>query len=500
MIELFTPKFLESRHARTTEDGLTVIPNVYGEEITLDPDGQLLRGETAPEYSRTENAAAGMMVFVSDTLDALAVDQAGANVMTITPYNMQTIAKVQAGGLPARALIVVTAPEEEKTARAAYKALTSRKTPARIVHTDGKRVVDLLKEGRLGDLLRNDGQLWRDEETARREKAKEKRDQEYVKTKSVSALLPDFVNGIKGAAALPCVSSGWTNLDRVLDGGFYPGLYILGAVSSMGKTDAALQLAEQIAANGTDVLYISLEMAATELIARGISRGTLQLSDEKHARNIREITTAGAYDRCSDGARELIDEAVTLYSTYSDHLFVVEGLGDVGTKKIRETVKEHKEETGRTPFLIVDYLQILAPNDPRASDTANANKDVLELKRISRDYKMPVLAISSFNRSNYETKANMAAYKQTSMIEYSADVLIALQPQNMGDDAGKNAEIVEKTVRSDRREIELVILKNRNGHSRGEAAFIYSPAWHLMEEDEGFRPAREKWPQNVRKI
>lgn len=46
-------------------------------------------------------------------------------------------------------------------------------------------------------------------------------------------------------------------------------------------------------------------------------------------------------------------------------------------------------------------MQILASYNDRATDKQNIDKAVIKLKRISRDYKTPVVAISSFNRANY---------------------------------------------------------------------------------------------------
>jgi replicative DNA helicase len=61
----------------------------------------------------------------------------------------------------------------------------------------------------------------------------------------------------------------------LLDDGLYEGLYIVGAMSSLGKTTFVTQIGDQIANNGTDVLIFSLEMSRYELMAKSISRLTL---------------------------------------------------------------------------------------------------------------------------------------------------------------------------------------------------------------------------------
>lgn len=52
---------------------------------------------------------------------------------------------------------------------------------------------------------------------------------------------------IAAQAARPALSTGFPALDRALDGGLYDGFYVLGAISSLGKTAFCMQLADQLA-------------------------------------------------------------------------------------------------------------------------------------------------------------------------------------------------------------------------------------------------------------
>ena len=70
---------------------------------------------------------------------------------------------------------------------------------------------------------------------------------------------------ILSQAAKPRLSTGFPSLDEALDGGLYEGLYILGAVSSLGKTAFCMQIADALARQGQDVLIFSLEMSEYEL-------------------------------------------------------------------------------------------------------------------------------------------------------------------------------------------------------------------------------------------
>lgn len=313
--------------------------------------------------------------------------------------------------------------------------------------------------------------------------------------------LKAFVDGIKESANTSYVPTGFSELDKELDGGLYNGLYILGAISSLGKTTLLLQIADQIAAAGYDVLYFSLEMAASELISKSLSRLTYLNcdGDDRNAKTARGITTASRYQSYSQTEKELINKAIGLYGGFADHLYIYEGIGDIGVEQIKSLVAEHKELTGRTPLVMIDYLQILAPYDMRASDKQNTDKAVLELKRLSRDYKTPVIAISSFNRDNYTSEVNMTAFKESGAIEYGSDVLLALQPQGMKPGYTKteqkqNADLVKKCKASAQRSVEAVILKNRNGKTGGKVGFDYYSLFNCFKQDYGFTPV-DTWEE-----
>ena len=312
----------------------------------------------------------------------------------------------------------------------------------------------------------------------------------YLQTSS-AANLQSFIDGIAASVDTPCISTGFPAFDLMLDGGLYEGLYIMGAISSLGKTSLALQICDQIAAAGTDVLIFSLEMARAELMAKSISRHTFILSHEaypspkdadkanRNAKTGRGITDGKRYINYSREERQLINSAVTAYSQYAGRIFINEGVGDIGVEQIRETIERHIRFTGRKPLVLVDYLQIVAPYSERATDKQNTDKAVLELRRISRDFKTTVIAISSLNRMSYKDAISMEAFKESGAIEYSADCLIGLQLKG----AGKQGFDATEEKKKNPRTIELVILKNRNGPVGEMATFAYYPLFNFFEEE-----------------
>ena len=192
----------------------------------------------------------------------------------------------------------------------------------------------------------------------------------------------------------------------------------------------------------------------------------------------------------------MINKSVKAYKKYAKHIYIHEGIGDIGIKRIRKVVQKHITFTGNKPIVLIDYLQILAPYEIRSTDKQNTDKAVLELKRLSRDFKIPVISISSFNRDSYKEssgtkgRATQAAFKESGAIEYSADVLIGLEFAGAGVDG--YSEQNEKIT--DPRRIKLVVLKNRNGKAWATANFKYHTLFNCFEEYNSDFNTSEEYP------
>ena len=147
----------------------------------------------------------------------------------------------------------------------------------------------------------------------------------------------------------------------------------------------------------------------------------------------------------------------------------------------------------QTPVVIIDYLQILAPYSAKMTDKQNVDKNITELKRLSRDFNIPVLGVSSFNRESYSAPVSMASFKESGAIEYSSDVLIGLQYNGWDYQEGEADLTRHKRLRELRKKMEqsarnlssqdmqLKILKNRNG-VKGDLLFDFFPAFNFFRQ------------------
>lgn len=255
----------------------------------------------------------------------------------------------------------------------------------------------------------------------------------------------------------PAISTGFNSLDTILRGGLREGLICIGGISSLGKTTLALQIMDNIAKQGRDVLIFSLEMGSHELRAKTIARESYQL-DIRYASTTLEVLDKQLRDQLMPEQQEKAKEAMQAYLKYANRVHIHEAVGRFTVNDIKKTVEEHIEATGRIPVILVDYLQILQPAEKSLSDKAKVSYDVYMLKQLSRDRHTPVVVISSFNRESYKAEASFSSFKESGEIEYTADVLLGLQITAL-----RTGRDIEEALAEADREIDVKVLKNRNG-------------------------------------
>ena len=316
-------------------------------------------------------------------------------------------------------------------------------------------------------------------------------------------------------------ATGFSNLDAALDGGLHGSqLVCIGAISSLGKTSFVLQAATQMAEQGRDVLIFSLEMSRDELNAKTVSRyshilthkETLSIDITQGTRT--QFTTRdilkGDVDSHNPQSLDFFTRAVEMAKAVAAHTYIYVGNNDVSVDTVKEVVQRHYAATGKKPAVILDYLQILNPSEEAVKKhydvRRSTNDDITKLKVLAREFDIPVIVISAFNRASYTDPVSMSSFRESSGIEYSADVLIGLQYRGMDykDDVyytqgnkrekGREPEADHYTrvirlfeemqstaAEGGSQPIELKLLKNRNG-SRCTLWFDFTPKYNYFKE------------------
>ncbi|CCK82919.1 DnaB-like helicase C-terminal domain protein [Lactobacillus equicursoris 66c] len=308
---------------------------------------------------------------------------------------------------------------------------------------------------------------------------------------SANYLNKGWLEDCKLFSNLPPKKTGFDIYDGESNGGLYPGLYVLGAISSLGKTTLVHQIADQMAKNGEYILYFSLEQTQFELTNKSISRTTALTNGKDKAISAIQIRT----DKLSQNQREEVAKAFEDYKNkVKDHMFIVKpSFANTKVEMICDTIKAFIEIYKQKPVVFIDYLQLLeAPEDLRLGDKQKTDYVVKRLKELQSNENLTMIAISSLNRSNYMTPIGFESFKESGMIEYSADVVLGLQLQCLDEkefnsdtkkDIAKKRELIQKAKARNPRKIKLVCLKNRYGKTNFVDYFDYYPACDLFEED-----------------
>jgi replicative DNA helicase len=149
---------------------------------------------------------------------------------------------------------------------------------------------------------------------------------------------------------------------------------------------------------------------------------------------------------------------------------------------IKSYIQDYIATTNERPTIIIDYLQILAPSNPKFTDKQQVDYNITSLKKLSRDFKIPIIAISSFNRMNYTQTASFEAFKESGGIEYTADVLLTMQLKILSDEKTHTNDEIREAKKKLPREVQLVCLKNRNGKSNFTINYDFNPVFNSFKE------------------
>lgn len=303
----------------------------------------------------------------------------------------------------------------------------------------------------------------------------------------VDYIIDKYINDIESKKIIR--KSGFQNLDTKFNGGFYPGLYVLGAVSSLGKTTFLLNIADNLARSGEDVLFFSLEQNTIELFTKSLARIIASKKNDREKRVSCSAMSLRMRRLTSEQEQEEHNARMEYMQTIAPHMNIIECNFDTNIIQIVSTIESYIKQTGKKPVVFVDYLQIIPPRDPRMTERQNADDIVRALKKVQANNDLLLFAVSSFNRNSYLNPIDYESFKESGGIEYTADCIMGLQLQAITEERTINEkkdtikrEILREEKRANPRKIEMVCLKNRGGISSFSCYFNYYPNCDTYEE------------------
>ena len=265
--------------------------------------------------------------------------------------------------------------------------------------------------------------------------------------------------------------SGFYNLDQQQF--FSPGLYVIGATPAAGKTTFCWQLLEQLARQGESCIFCSYEMSRLELFTKSLARQIFQRSSYTDL-------TAASIRRGSWNAE--LKHTVSEFAKLSLDLNVFE-LQDETIDELLTLLKPLCFDKAKAPIVCLDYLQIVPSG--RESAKLGIDESVRKLKKFQRDTNTTFIVISSFNRTNYIHSVSFESFKESGNIEYTADVVWALQLNLLNElkgycDVSELRKLLDDAKKRQPRQINLKCLKNRQG-TNYDCFFKYYSAHDCFE-------------------
>lgn len=278
---------------------------------------------------------------------------------------------------------------------------------------------------------------------------------------------------------------------------FSPGLYVIGATPSAGKTTFCWQLLNQLAKSGETCIFCSYEMSMLELYAKELARQTFVDNNKQILNQGRKICLTAAEIRRGNMTFEVES---TLLKILEDRESVnakgasIFELRDETIDDLLRMLKPHCVDKEKAPVVCLDYLQIVPPSNDKQliSDKARIDDIVHKLKTFQRETNTTFIVVSSFNRTNYAQQVSFESFKESGNIEYTADVVWAMQldvVNHLQNGVGIRQQL-EDAKRQQPRKVQLKCLKNRQGMNY-DCYFDYYAAHDYFEVGVGMAASGE---------
>ncbi len=210
------------------------------------------------------------------------------------------------------------------------------------------------------------------------------------------------------------LSTGFVDLDRQTNGFQAAELVIIAARPSMGKTAFVCNIAEWVAGAGeTAAVIFSLEQSKLELAERFLC---IRAKLDGH--------------RLRKGLLEP-DERHALLEASSELSRLPLFIDDTPGRTVAQisAICRRLKRRNNLGLVIIDYLQLIEPEDKRSNREQQIAQITRRLKGIAKENSLPVIALSQLNRGvelREDKRPRLADLRESGAIEQDADIVMFL--------------------------------------------------------------------------
>ncbi|MBM3192654.1 MAG: replicative DNA helicase [Chlamydiae bacterium] len=255
------------------------------------------------------------------------------------------------------------------------------------------------------------------------------------------------------APSVTGLPTGFTDLDKMINGFNKANLVILAARPSMGKTALAVNIAEYLVFDkGLAVGIFSLEMTADELLHRMIC-------------SLSEVES----DRIKTGSLDGMEyqRVVETVGRMQKETLIIDDQPGLKITDLRARARRLKEVYD-IQFLVIDYLQLLSGSKGHFS-VDNRQNEISEisrmLKNLARELMIPILCLSQLSRKVEDRAGHrpmLSDLRESGSIEQDADIVMFVfrrEYYNANDKPGLAEVIVAKNRHGSVGDVELAFRK-----------------------------------------
>ncbi len=257
------------------------------------------------------------------------------------------------------------------------------------------------------------------------------------------------------------LSTGFHALDTALGGLASDTLNILAGRPGMGKSALAFNIAGNVARQGKHVVVFSLEMSRRKVMARMACR---------HAQvNWLRVQQGTTPDQDLTRLMQTIGELGELPMHISDAT-------DLTTAQVRAEVARVNAHTPLS-LAVVDHIGLLADRDD--NEVRRLGTITWALKRIAKDFSVPVLALAQLNRGvelRSEKQPVLADLRESGKIEENADIVLMMYRAKYYDPKAND-------------EVEVIARKNRDGEANATAHLCFTEEFAQFDDMDNPRGA-----------
>lgn len=248
-----------------------------------------------------------------------------------------------------------------------------------------------------------------------------------LKTSLVTAI-QRVEQAFKRKESISGITSGFTDLDRLLGGAQNSDLIILAGRPSMGKTALAIN----IALNACEAMYKAFQYESKEQAVPPPAVGffSLEMSSEQLAARMIAMKTGinSAKMRIGNLSHDEFAKLVQGNKALADLPFFIDDTPALSIAALRTRARRLKRKHNLA-FLLVDYLQLVRGSSKMSE--SNRVQEVSEitqgLKAIAKELNIPVIALSQLSRAveqREDKRPQLSDLRESGSIEQDADVVM----------------------------------------------------------------------------